>query len=192
MGEQLTTVANTGINYNALKVVSNILAKTDTFKIAEVDIFSIPSTGSLAQIIETVPTDTETRAANADVTAQSYANGTTTQIGISQVYGLNVWKGSSDEHPWPTTICRDEKQLTRPSPAIPGPCVLHRYCELAGTSEDGSLTISETPILRRDRIQHQLAVTPHPARACMVKITTVTQSSTSSQSQNMYIFFILT
>lgn len=103
-GEQLRTVANTGINYNALKLVSNILAKTDTFKIAEVDIFSIPSTGSLAQIIETVPTqdavDTETRAANADVTAQSYANGTTTQIGISEVYGLNALKGSSDEHPW--------------------------------------------------------------------------------------------
>lgn len=103
-GEQLRTVANTGINYNALKVVSNILAKTDTFKIAEVDVFSIPSTGSLAQIIETIPTqeavDTETRATNVEVTAQSYANGTTTQIGISEVYGLNAWKGTSIDHPW--------------------------------------------------------------------------------------------
>lgn len=50
------TIANTGINYNALKVVSNILARTDTFNLAEVDVFTIPSTGSLAQIIETIPT----------------------------------------------------------------------------------------------------------------------------------------
>lgn len=103
-GAPLRTIANTGISYNALKVVSNVLAKTDTFKIAEVDIFAIPSTGSLAQIIEIIPTqdavDTETRATNADVTAQSYATGTTTQIGVSEVYGLNAWKGTSEEHPW--------------------------------------------------------------------------------------------
>lgn len=103
-GQQLRTVANTGINYNALKVVSNVLAKTDTFQIAEVDIFSIPATGSLAQIIETVPTDdavdTETRASNLEVTAQSYADGTTTQIGISEVYGLDAWKGTTVTHPW--------------------------------------------------------------------------------------------
>lgn len=103
-GRQPRTVANTGINYNALKVVSNVLAKTDTFKIAEVDVFSIPATGSLAQIIETVPTDeavdTETRASTLEVTAQSYADGTTTQIGISEVYGLNAWKGSTATHPW--------------------------------------------------------------------------------------------
>lgn len=103
-GAPLRTIANTVISYNALKVVSNVLAKTDTFKIAEVDIFAIPSTGSLGQIIETIPTqdavDTETRATNADVTAQSYATGTTTQIGISEVYGLNAWKGTSEEHPW--------------------------------------------------------------------------------------------
>lgn len=34
------TIANTGINYNALKVVSNILARTVTFKLAEVDVFT--------------------------------------------------------------------------------------------------------------------------------------------------------
>lgn len=98
------TVSNTGISYNALKVVSNVLAKTDTFKLAEIDIFSIPSTGSLAQIVETIPTqdsvDEVTRASQIDVTAQSYADGTTTQIGISEVYGLNAWKGTSDTHPW--------------------------------------------------------------------------------------------
>lgn len=103
-GVRPRTIANTGINYNALKVVSNILSRTETFKVAEVDIFAIPSTGSLAQIIETVPTteavSVETRATCVDVTAQSYANGTTTQIGISEVYGLNAWKGTSQEHPW--------------------------------------------------------------------------------------------
>lgn len=98
------TIANTGINYNALKVVSNVLSKTETFKLAEVDIFSITNTGSLGQIIQTVPTidaiDTELRASNAEVTAQSYATGTTTQIGISEVFGLNAGKGTSDDHPW--------------------------------------------------------------------------------------------
>lgn len=98
------TISNTGISYNALKVVSNVLAKTETFKLAEVDIFTIPSTGSLAQIIETIPTqdsvDVETRSSNAEITAQSYANGTTTQIGISEVFGLNAWKGTSKNHPW--------------------------------------------------------------------------------------------
>lgn len=103
------TIANTGINYNALKVEPNILSRTDTFKLAEVDVFTIPSTGSLAQIIETIPTlesvDVETRASNADVTAQSYANGTTTQIGITEVFGLNAWKGTSPEHPWDSWGC---------------------------------------------------------------------------------------
>lgn len=98
------TISNTGISYNALKVVSNVLAKTETFKLAEVDIFTIPSTGSLAQIIETIPTqdsvDVETRSSNADITAQSYANGTTTQIGISEMFGLNAWKRTSENHPW--------------------------------------------------------------------------------------------
>lgn len=106
------TIANTDINYNALKVVSNVLAKTDTFKLAEV------STGSLAQIIETIPTqdevNVETRATNADVTAQSYANGTTTQIGISEVYVLNAWKGTSPEHPWESNHLDTSSSTTRP------------------------------------------------------------------------------
>lgn len=55
-GVRPRTISNTGINYNALKVVSNVLSRTETFKIAEVDIFTIPSTGSLGQIIETIPT----------------------------------------------------------------------------------------------------------------------------------------
>lgn len=98
------TINNTGISYNALKVVSNVLSKTDTFKLAEIDIFTRPNTGSLAQIVETIPTqdavDEVTRASQIEVTAQSYADGTTTQIGISEVYGLNAWKGTSDAHPW--------------------------------------------------------------------------------------------
>lgn len=98
------TISNTGINYNALKVVSNVLSRSETFKLAEVDIFSIPNTGSLGQIIQTMPTpeavDTELRASNVEVTAQSYATGTTTQIGISEVFGLNAWKGTTNEHPW--------------------------------------------------------------------------------------------
>lgn len=104
VGTRPRTIANTGINYNALKVVSNVLSKTETFKLSEIDIFSIPNTGSLGQIIQTVPTpdtvDTELRASSAEITAQSYATGTNTQIGISEVYGLNAWKGTTDAHPW--------------------------------------------------------------------------------------------
>lgn len=103
------TVSNTGFNYNALKVVSNILAKSETFKVVEIDIFAIPATGSLAQIIETIPdqtaVDTITRASSLDVTAQSYAMGTTTQIGISEVFGLNAWKGTSATNPWQSWSC---------------------------------------------------------------------------------------
>lgn len=104
VGVRPGTISNTGINYNAVKVVSNILSKSETFKLAEVDIFSIPNTGSLGQIIQTVPTaetiDAGLRASEAEVTAQSYAMGTSTQIGISEVYGLNAWKGTSEAHPW--------------------------------------------------------------------------------------------
>lgn len=50
------TIENTGINYNAVKVVSNVLAKSEVFKLSEVDIFSIPNSGSLGQIIQTIPT----------------------------------------------------------------------------------------------------------------------------------------
>lgn len=103
-GVRPRTIANTGINYNAVKVVSNLLSKSETFKLADVDIFSIPNTGSLGQIIQTIPTneaiDTELRASNIEVTAQSYATGTATQIGISEVFGLNAWKGTSEDHPW--------------------------------------------------------------------------------------------
>lgn len=104
VGVRPRTIANTGINYNSVKVVSNLLSKSQIFKLTEVDIFSIPNTGSLGQIIQTMPTadaiDNETRASNLEVTAQSYATGTATQIGISEVFGLNAWKGTSDNHPW--------------------------------------------------------------------------------------------
>lgn len=58
IGIRPRTISQTGFNYNALKVVSNLLARTDTFKTVEVDIFTIPVTGSLGQIIETIPDPT--------------------------------------------------------------------------------------------------------------------------------------
>lgn len=98
------SIGNSGINYNAVKTVSNFLARTTTFRLVETDVFAIPPVGSLAQIIASVPTDATvaeiTRASASDVTMQCYAQSTTTQIGITEVYGLCTYKGTSVARPW--------------------------------------------------------------------------------------------
>lgn len=108
IGIRPRTISRTGFNYNALKVVSNLLARIETFKTVEVDIFTIPVTGSLGQIIETIPDSTSveglTRASDCEVDAQCYAKGTT-QIGISEVYGLNAYKATSETKPWQSWSC---------------------------------------------------------------------------------------
>lgn len=95
-GIQPRSISNSGINFNAVKTVSNLLSRITAFKIVETDIFSIPATGSIAQIIEAIPdqtgVDQQQLAYEADVALQCYSNESKSHIGISMFVGLNQYK----------------------------------------------------------------------------------------------------
>lgn len=90
------TIANSGISFDCMKTISNILMKTTSFKNIEICPLNIPDTGSIAQIIEARPDPTSLEniplARDTDVTAQCYSSESKSHIGISEVYGLNQWK----------------------------------------------------------------------------------------------------
>ncbi|KAG8222557.1 hypothetical protein J437_LFUL016758, partial [Ladona fulva] len=86
LDERPVTIGNSGINYNAVKTVSNLISRIIRFKMVEVDILSMPPTGSIAQVIQSRPVAQDlqniTRATQVTMSPQCASNESKMHLGI--------------------------------------------------------------------------------------------------------------
>jgi hypothetical protein len=101
LNDRPLTIGNSGINYNALKTVSNLLTRKTRFKMIEVDVLSMPPTGSIAQVIQSRPVvsdlDDIDRATLVTMSPQCASNETKMHLGVSLIFGLNQWKENTGD-----------------------------------------------------------------------------------------------
>lgn len=102
-------ISNTGINFSVLSFVSEYLGCTETFKIMETTLLTLPETGSVAQTVMAVPVVAEltadTHAEDTYVQMQAMTAESAVAAGVSEIFGLNqtkedfphpeAWRGTS-------------------------------------------------------------------------------------------------
>lgn len=96
------TIANTGISYNAMKTVSNLLEKVTIFRVQHTNPITLPATGSMGQIVITKPVTADlipgaTYASSTNQTATCASKENRSTICITEVYGLCQFKESALE-----------------------------------------------------------------------------------------------
>lgn len=89
-------IANSGIIFNVMATISEYLQGTETFKLQTLNPLTLPPTGSIGQIIQSMPQvnelDESSTAANCYVQMQSMTAESAALAGVSEVFGLNQWK----------------------------------------------------------------------------------------------------